>query len=209
MSWGSNTYGQLGNGTNSSTTYYAEPVLPGGKIAASIHAAGNHTIVRATDGSLVGWGSNLNGVLSGAASGNVLSPTNIASGYSFSQVDTYGYSTSSNLATAVGIATDGTVFAWGSNRFGQLGRTDRAAASSGVNLYSATPVVVQTSNVANLTNADKVVATGFWSAAYRTYVSPQVPSEPQTVAVVSNAASSITASWTAPTSPRDLEGYVV
>jgi len=209
MTWGSNTYGQLGNGTNSSTVYYAEPTLPSGKIAASIHASGNHTIVRATDGTLVGWGSNLNGVLSGAPSGNVLTPTNIASGYTFSQVDTYGYSTSPTLATAVGIASNGTVLAWGSNRFGQLGRTDRSAASSGANLYSATPVVVQTSNAASLTNADKVIATGFWSGAYRTYTSPQVPSAPQSVSLVSSAASSLTASWTAPATPRDLEGYEI
>ena len=209
MTWGSNAYGQLGNGTNTSTVYYAEPVLPGGKIAASIHASGNHTIVRATDGTLIGWGSNLNGVLAGAPSGNVLSPTNIASGYTFSQVDTYGYSTTSSLATAVGISTDGTVLAWGSNRFGQLGRTDRSAASSGVNAYSASPVVVQTSDGSSLTNADKVVATGYWSAAFRTYTAPQPPSSPQTVTATSLAAGSFTASWTAPTTPRDLEGYVV
>ena len=209
MTWGSNAYGQLGNGTNSSTVYYAEPVLPGGKVAASIHAAGNHTIVRATDGTLVGWGSNLNGVLAGAPSGNVLTPTNIATGYTFAQVDTYGYSTASTLATAVGIATDGTVLAWGSNRFGQLGRTDRAAASSGINAYSSTPVVVQTSDGSSLTNADKVVAAGHWSAAFRTYVSPQPPSAPQSVSATSGAAGSITASWTAPLTPRDLEGYVV
>jgi hypothetical protein len=209
MTWGSNQYGQLGNGTTTTTVYYSEPTLPNGKIAASIHAAGNHTIVRATDGTLVGWGSNLNGVLAGASSGNVTTPTKLASGYTFSQVDTYGYSTTASLATAVGITTAGAVVAWGSNQFGQLGRTDRAAASSGVNKYSTTPVVVQTSDGSALTNADKVVATGFWGAGYRVVSPPIPPSEPLSVSATSTAASSITATWSVPTSPRDLEGYVV
>jgi YD repeat-containing protein len=209
MTWGSNTYGQLGNGTTTLAPYYAEPTLPGGKIAATIHAAGNHTIVRATDGTLVGWGSNLNGVLAGASSGNVLSPTNIATGYTFSQVDTSGYHTTAAVATAVGITTGGTVMAWGSNQFGQLGRTDRPAASSGANKYSDIPVVVQTSGPAALVNADKVVATGYWGAAFRTLTSPQVPSPPLSVTADSPEASKIRAFWSAPATPRELQGYIV
>lgn len=209
MTWGSNTYGQLGNGTTTLAPYYAEPTLPGGKIAATIHAAGNHTIVRATDGTLVGWGSNLNGVLAGAPSGNVLSPTNIATGYTFSQVDTSGHHATAAVATAVGITTAGTVMAWGSNQFGQLGRTDRPAASSGANKYSDIPVVVQTSGAAALVNADKVVATGYWGAAFRTLTSPQVPSPPLSVTADSPEASKIRAFWSAPATPRELQGYIV
>ncbi len=209
MTWGSNAYGQLGNGTNSTTVYYAEPLLPEGKVAATVHAAGNHTIVRATDGTLVGWGSNLNGVLAGASAGTVSSPTNIASGYTFAQVDTYGYHTTAAIATAVAITTAGTVMSWGSNQYGQLGRTDRPAASSGANKYSAVPVVVQTSDASPLVNADKVVATGYWGAAFRTLTSAQVPSEPQAVTADSPAASRIRAFWSAPVTPRDLQGYIV
>ncbi|MEY4158893.1 MAG: hypothetical protein RL743_1388, partial [Actinomycetota bacterium] len=209
MAWGSNAYGQLGAGNTTTTVYYSEPMLPNGKIAASIHAAGNHTIVRATDGTLVGWGSNLNNVLAGASSGNVTTPTNIASGYTFSQVDTYGYHATASVATAVGITTSGSVVTWGSNQFGQLGRTDRPAASSGGNMNSATPVVVQTSDGSALTSADKVVATGYWSAGYRVAVPLVPPSAPLSVTANSTAASSITATWSVPSSPRNLEGYVV
>ena len=209
MTWGSNKYGQLGNGTNTTTVYYAEPVLPSGKIAASVHAAGNHTIVRATDGTLVGWGSNLNNVLAGASSGSVLSPSNIAAGFRFSQVDTYGYDASAPVATAVGITTAGAVMSWGSNQYGQLGRTDRPAASSGPNLNSSVPVAVQTSDGAPLVNADKVVATGYWGAAFRTATSPQVSSAPLAVTADSPEASKIRAFWSPPATPRDLEGYIV
>lgn len=209
MTWGSNAFGQLGNGNNTTTVYYAEPTLPAGKVAATIHAAGNHTIVRATDGTLVGWGSNLNGVLAGASTGTVSTPTNIATGYTFSQLDTYGFSTTAAVATAVGITSSGTVMSWGSNQYGQLGRTDRPAASSGVNQYSAAPVVVQTSDAASLVNADKVLATGYWGAAFRTLTSPQVPSAPQSVTADSPAASQIRAMWSAPASPRELQGYIV
>jgi len=195
MTWGSNKYGQLGNGTNTTTVYYAEPVLPSGKIAASVHAAGNHTIVRATDGTLVGWGSNLNNVLAGASSGSVLSPSNIAAGFRFSQVDTYGYDASAPVATAVGITTAGAVMSWGSNQYGQLGRTDRPAASSGPNLNSSVPVAVQTSDGAPLVNADKVVATGYWGAAFRTATSPQVSSAPLAVTADSPEASKVRAFW--------------
>lgn len=209
MMWGSNSYGQLAIGSTATTTYFSEPVLPGGRVAVSLHATGSHTIVRATDGTLWGWGHNPSSVLVSGSATTVKTPTAVASGYRFSSIDTYGYGTTVSLGSVVGITTSGQVVAWGSNQFGQLGRSDRPNAASGVNAASATPVAVQTTVGGTFTNVDRVVAAGWWSGAWKLASSGSTPGAPTAFALSSPAASTLTASWTAPTSPPAIRGYVV
>jgi alpha-tubulin suppressor-like RCC1 family protein len=208
MVWGSNSYGQLGRG-DLITAYIFKPALPGGKVAASIHAAANHTLVLATDGTLVGWGYNATGVLGSGSVATLTSPTNVATGHRFRSIDTMGVSTTKQMHTAVGLTTSGAVMTWGANTYGQLGRLDRPAASSGVNFYSAVPVAAQTSDATEISGVDAVMTGGWWSGAYQR-VSPELtPSAPLGVAATSPAASTINVSWSPPASPRDLTGYVI
>ncbi len=206
--WGANLYGQLGRG-DVVTSYVAKPSLPGGRVAANVHAAANHTLVVATDGQLVGWGYNTNGVLASGNTTQLTSPTLVASGHTFRTVDTAGYHTTKQVQTAIGLTTNGNVLAWGSNVYGQLGRLDRPAASSGVNSFSAIPVSVQTSAGGGVEGVDAVVASQFWSGAYHRTSSVQAPSPPLDVSATSPTASRIDVSWNPPSSPRDLTGYVI
>jgi alpha-tubulin suppressor-like RCC1 family protein len=116
-SWGSNGYGQLGDGT---TTDQRTPTLmaaPTGSVWAGVAAGFGHTLALAANGSLYAWGDNYYGQLgignttATLARRSIASPvagqrwTQVAAGYNFS----------------LALYSDGSVYAWGNNQNGQLG----------------------------------------------------------------------------------------
>jgi alpha-tubulin suppressor-like RCC1 family protein len=111
---GSNTYGQLGDGT---TTDRSTPVVVGSlSTAASAIAAGAwHTCALSTAGAVYCWGNNSNGRLGDGTTTTRLSPV-LVDGL-----------TSGVVAIAVGsshscaLKTDGSVWCWGQNSTGALG----------------------------------------------------------------------------------------
>ena len=214
MAWGYNGNGQLATGNTSTSTYYSEPVIPGGRVAASVHAAGNFTLVRATDGTLWGWGFNGSSVLGVSGSNTIASVTAVASSYTFKAIDAHGYSTTSALSSAVGVTSTGAVVAWGSNFYSQLGRSDRPFATTGPNASSATPVVVRTvmpnlSTFGLPTGVDRVFAGGWWSAAWTLASTGTAPNAPTSFSLSSPSAGTLNASWTAPSGSPAITGYVV
>jgi alpha-tubulin suppressor-like RCC1 family protein len=77
-----------------------------------------------TDGTLWTWGSNIYGATGlNMDTGNVNSPTQIGTGTNWSQIST-------GIRLAGAIKTDGTLWTWGRNNFGQLGigaNTDKSS----------------------------------------------------------------------------------
>jgi alpha-tubulin suppressor-like RCC1 family protein len=122
--WGDNQYGQLGV---TPTTNRSSPVqtLTGGTTWKQVTCGIQHTLAVKTDGTLWGWGRDQYGQL-GQNSTNGLrsSPTQtIAGGNNWKQVSTSDYHTAA-------IKTDGTLWTWGWNSYGQLGdntRTDKVS----------------------------------------------------------------------------------
>ncbi len=111
--WGDNTYGQLG--TISSTVFVATPTQVPGTYT-QISAGNFHSLALQANGTLWAWGRNLYGQLgnstnSGTNNANP-TPTQIAGTYT-QVVAGYGF----NLA----LQTNGTLWAWGRNTYGQLG----------------------------------------------------------------------------------------
>ena len=205
MTWGRNNVGQLGEGSTTSAVYYYEPSLPGGRTAVTLHAEGDHILIRATDGTVHGWGRNTSGVLGTGNTTNILEPTIVASGLTFRRIDTSGYPTNSKVQTTVGLTTDGAVMTWGSNAYGQLGRTDRPANANG---FSATPLAVETTDGNPLTDVDDVVTGGGWSGAFHR-AAETLPSAPSNLTATSSASSTIDLTWTAPVTPAGMVGYVI
>jgi alpha-tubulin suppressor-like RCC1 family protein len=126
--WGANSpYGQLGNNTSTNRSI---PVttFAGGTNWKQVTCGGYHTAAIKTDGTLWTWGYNYYGQLGNNTSGtDGLTPsTTFAGGTNWKQVACGGYHTSA-------IKTDGTLWTWGRNSFGQLGDN-----TSGVN--RSTPV---------------------------------------------------------------------
>ncbi len=113
--WGSNTFGQLGDGTTTDRVT-PTPVLTE---VANLAAGSSHTLALKTDGSLWAWGSNGSGVLGDGTTTIRYTPTPVLAG-----VAAMAGGSDHSLA----LKTDGSLWVWGNNWFGQLGdgtTTDR------------------------------------------------------------------------------------
>jgi len=139
--WGQNNYGQLGNGTNINTN---TPTQVGSATNWSSVAAGTYyTIAIKSDGTLWTWGRNSDGQLgNGTTGGNINTPIQVGSATNWSSV-------SPSVSHAVAIKSDGTLWSWGRNTYGQLGNETTA-------VFTSTPT-----QVGSATNWSSV-STGFY-----------------------------------------------
>jgi len=112
--WGNNIRGQLGDGTS---TRRLEPVAVATNRTWTAVGSGNfHTLAMASDGALWAWGDNAYGQLGDGTTETSLVPVPVA--VNTKQTWTaISVGVSHNLA----LASDGTMWAWGNNYFGQLG----------------------------------------------------------------------------------------
>ena len=112
--WGSNSSGQLGNGT---TTSRSSPgtVAGGGTTWCAASAGGYYTAAVKTDGTLWTWGCNGYGRLGDGTGTDRSSPGTVAGG------GTTWCAASAGCIHAAAVKTDGTLWTWGLNGFGQLG----------------------------------------------------------------------------------------
>jgi alpha-tubulin suppressor-like RCC1 family protein len=121
--WGTNYYGQVGDGT---TTSRSSPVQIGSATNwVSVVGKGKRAHAIKTDGTLWGWGWNLFGQLGDGTTTDRSSPVQIGSATSWASVgggSNYGHA----------IKTDGTLWGWGMNSSYELG--DGTATYQPVNL---------------------------------------------------------------------------
>ncbi len=117
-SWGFNTYGELGNGTNGGYTHTNVPGQVGTETSWQSVAAGNDfTVALQEDGSLWAWGANHRGQLGDGTNTNSNIPVPIESGTTWLSVTAGDY-------FALAIKSDGTLWSWGYNGYGVLGTGD-------------------------------------------------------------------------------------
>ena len=121
--WGYNLYGSVGNGT---VVNVFAPVDVGGGLTAwtSISAGGYHSLAIKNNGTLWSWGINNRGQLGNTETGTCstypcsLSPVQVGT-------DTDWQSIAGGDAGSYAIKSDGTLWAWGRNDFGQIGVNDQ------------------------------------------------------------------------------------
>ena len=113
--WGHDTYGQLGDNT---TAHKSSPIqtISSGTNWKSVACGYYHTAAIKLDGTLWGWGRNYYGNLGDGTTVYKSSPVQtVAGGTNWKQVSC----NSGSHTTA--IKTDGTLWTWGNNAYGQLG----------------------------------------------------------------------------------------
>ena len=133
--WGSNQYGQLGEGTTTSSTVPVAVTASGalaGKAVTAIAAGAWHGMALSTDGKVFTWGSNGGGELGNNTRVNSSVPVAVTiSG------NVQGIAAGEYLSLAV--TSTGAVQAWGSNDYGQLGSATLS--------YRTTPAAITFSGV--------------------------------------------------------------
>ena len=117
--WGSNFAGGLGDGTIASRQV---PTLVGGGLSFVSITAGNfHTCALTATGEAYCWGGNSNGVLGlgdGSSTFEVALPGKVVTDLRFSSIR-------SGPGHVCALTASGDAYCWGSNQWGQLGRTGR------------------------------------------------------------------------------------
>jgi len=123
--WGLNSYGQLGNATNTASSI---PVQASGITGAvDVEVSQTHSCSLISDGSVMCWGSNVFGELGNGTNTDSNTPVQV-SGITAAQAVTLGGNSSCALLA------DSTVKCWGFNNAGQLG--------NGTTVNSNVPVTV-------------------------------------------------------------------
>ena len=122
--WGYNSSGQLGNGT---TNYSFTPVQvsgPGGTGTldgvVAIAAGYYHSLALKSDGTVWAWGNNSNGQLGEGTATNYNTPVQVV-GPGGTGTLTGVVAIAAGDANSLALESDGTVWAWGWNYYGQLG----------------------------------------------------------------------------------------
>lgn len=123
--WGSNTYGQLGDGTFNDT--YEPKVIMGEKIIKRVGLGKDSIAVIDIDGNLYAWGENTYGQLGTGTTNDSNVPVQIMNGTKFASVDM------GNLHS-VAVAENGDLYTWGINEEYQLGNNSTQDSSTPIKL---------------------------------------------------------------------------
>ena len=114
--WGFNGSGQLGTGKVSNDRTPVKVALPDDVRVEAVAAGDNHSVALATNGSVYAWSYNGSGQLGDGTMSNAPTPVKVAlpDDVRIEVVAAAG-------EHSVAVATDGLVYAWGNNVYGQLG----------------------------------------------------------------------------------------
>jgi alpha-tubulin suppressor-like RCC1 family protein len=127
VAWGGNQYGQLGDG---STTNRLTPVPVSGLSGVVAIAAGaSHSVALTSDGQVWAWGLNTSYQLGDGTTTQRNQPVRVDGLFGIVAIGA-----GSGSLHSLAVRADGSVLAWGSNTYGQLG--------DGTTVVRATPVLV-------------------------------------------------------------------
>jgi alpha-tubulin suppressor-like RCC1 family protein len=157
--WGFNNNGQLGNAT---TTNSHTPVQVSGITTAKAISAGNwHALALLADGTVKAWGQGNLGQMGNNTTVATNSTPVTASGSGFSGIVQIAAGGDHNVARK----SNGDIYVWGNNGFGQLGR--------GTGNYTQSLIPIQSTGLSSSSNID-IAAGASFSVVLRTGGSTKV-----------------------------------
>ncbi|KJY51509.1 RCC1 domain-containing protein [Bifidobacterium kimbladii] len=114
--WGSNTSGQLGDGTTTQRTTPVKVGKPTGLTYVQISAGDDHSLALSSDGNAYAWGLNTYGKLGDGTTTQRTTPVKVGkpTGLTYVQV-------SAGWQHSLALSSAGNAYAWGLNSFGQGG----------------------------------------------------------------------------------------
>jgi alpha-tubulin suppressor-like RCC1 family protein len=145
--WGYNGAGQLGDGsTGTSSPVPVRVSFPDGAPVAQAAQGGSYitngqTLVMLADGSLYAWGNNTWSQLGDGGTADRPSPVRVRvpPGVRYSAIASGG-------ATSYGVAANGTLYAWGDGKNGQIGDGSRHSTADPVQVMSGVSLLSSTAN---------------------------------------------------------------
>lgn len=154
--WGLNSLGQLGDNSGTNRSSPVTTTGAGGSTWKQIASATQGTAAIKTDGTLWRWGNNQYGQLGDNSTVSKSSPVQtVSAGTNWKQVSLIA----AGQATAA-IKTDGTLWAWGRNSYGQLGDNTNANKSSPVQTVAGGTTWKQVSGAANFNSVSGIKTDG-------------------------------------------------
>lgn len=125
--WGSNSSGQLGDGTTANRSSPVAVNVSGvlaGKTVTAIATGRNHTLALTSDGRVYAWGENMSGQLGNGSNANSSVPvavtmTGVLSGKTVSSI-------AANYYYSGAVTSDGRVYTWGGDDEGGMGSLGHA-----------------------------------------------------------------------------------
>ncbi len=114
--WGSNTFGQLGNGSVVASDVPVPIDAPGGVTFTAIAAGGDHSLALSSTGQVYAWGANFDGQLGDGTTTSSDLPALVTA-----PPDTDFTAIAAGTAHSLALSSTGVVYAWGYNGSGQLG----------------------------------------------------------------------------------------
>ena len=151
-SWGGNTHGQLGNGTNTDSNAPFAMQTTGtpmdGKRIVQVISEQVHSLAIADDGTVYAWGDNSSGALGNGTNTGSNIPVAVKTIGTPMEGKAAVYA-AAGLGYSLALASDGTVYAWGNNEHGQLGNgtTINSTVSAAVSLTGNSALAPSTPKV--------------------------------------------------------------
>ncbi|XXY17664.1 MopE-related protein [Sorangium sp. So ce216] len=113
--WGQNSYGQIGTGSASSMPQATPVQVPGLPPIKAISAGASHSMALDTSGVIWVWGASSYGQIGNGSSGiNQVTPTSVSLPGGAAAI-------SAGWHHSLAVSTDGSVWSWGRNNYGQIG----------------------------------------------------------------------------------------
>ncbi|MDQ0647255.1 alpha-tubulin suppressor-like RCC1 family protein [Microbacterium natoriense] len=138
--WGFNSRGQLGTGNNTTSNLPVLVHAPAGVTFTQVSAGAGHSLALGSDGNAYAWGNNESGQLGDGGTTNTVTPVRVSTpaGLTFTHLE-------AGDQHSLALGFDGKAYAWGDNRYGQLG--DGSRVNTSVPVQTNTPAGVSVTRI--------------------------------------------------------------